>query len=342
MSNATNPPLLLPDTEITESSLVRWQGLPAIVEAAGESASRSFVEFFAATIRNSHTRKAYTTAVKEFFGFLQEAGARSLGKIEPVLVAAWVEQLALRYSPQTVKQRLAAVRMLCDHLVRTGVLRVNPAAAVRGPRLTVRTGKTPALQVEEVRDLIYGMIPGPPEASLRDLRDRALLGVMLYTFVRVDAAIGLRVRDYQVVRSRACFLVHEKGGQLRRVAVHSELVDLIDDWLEAAGHASDQDAPLLQSFAGRTGRLSGRPVTARDALRIVKARAGAAGLPDVFGSHSLRASGITLYLEAGGTLENAAAMAGHASTRTTQLYDRRRELAASSDIERIRLRGGQR
>jgi integrase len=96
------------------------------------------------------------------------------------------------------------------------------------------------------------------------------------------------------------------------------------------------EAPLFQSFAGRTGHLTGKALSSRSALRAVKQRAETAGLGTDVGCHSCRATGITNYLLNGGTLERAASIAGHASTRTTQLYDWRRELVEPDENERVK------
>src|SRR4029077_3941163 len=106
--------------------------------------------------------------------------------------------------------------------------------------------------------------------------------------------------------------------------------------LEASGLGGAPEAPLFQALAGKTGRLTGEALSARSALRVVKLRAAAAGVGSDISCHSCRATGITTYLLNGGTLERAAAIAGHASTRTTQLYDRRRELVEPDEIERVK------
>ncbi len=307
--------------------------LPALVERAGPRAARRFVEFFTAEIRNPHTRRAYAAAVAGFLTWCEARGIEQLERLEPVGIAAWVEDLSRRHEPATVKQQLAAVRMLFDYLVRGGLLPANPAAAVRGPRLVVRTGKTPSLSEEEARQLLDS-IAG---TTLADLRDRALIAVMLFGFARVSACVGLRVKDYEARSRRAWLAVREKGGQWRRIPVHTKAAEALDTWLEAAGLADRPEAPLFQGLVGRTGRLTGKPLTRRGALDLIKRRAVAAGLPVALGNHSFRASGITAFLKAGGTVEAAAAIAGHASTRTTQLYDRRRELVEPDDIERIRI-----
>src|SRR5437764_12814152 len=113
--------------------------LPRLIAAAGENASRRFVEFFVATIRNKNTRLAYARAVRDFLEWCEARGF-TLGQIEPVVVAAYIEQHP--GSRPTVKQHLAAVRMLFDWLVTGQVVPVNPAWSVRGPKHVVKRGKT--------------------------------------------------------------------------------------------------------------------------------------------------------------------------------------------------------
>jgi site-specific recombinase XerD len=306
--------------------------LPAVIDRAGERARRRCVEFFTAEVRNPHTRKAYARAAGRFLSWC-ERRSLSLEQLEPFLVASYVEELAAVVAAASVKQHLAALRMLFDYLVVGQVLPHNPADAVRGPRLVVRTGKTPVLQEDEPRQLLDS-IAGE---DLLGLRDKALLCVMLYSFSRVSAVVGLKVRDYEHQRRRAYLALHEKGGQHRRVPVHSRAAEALDVYLAASGlDEAAPEAPLFQSLAGRTGRLTGEALSARSALRVVKQRAAAAGLGDDLGCHSCRATGITNYLIHGGTLEQAAVIAGHSSTRTTQLYDRRRDLVAPDEIERVK------
>src|ERR1700742_527803 len=108
----TDDPGQLPATLFNEPAAP----LPAIIAARGPQAGRRFVEFFTANIRNPNTRKAYYRATTEFFDWCDQARLGLLD-IEPVHVAAWVEGLSRDFSPPTVKQWLAAVRMLFDGLV---------------------------------------------------------------------------------------------------------------------------------------------------------------------------------------------------------------------------------
>src|ERR1700716_3024114 len=90
-----------------------------------------------------------------------------------------------------VKQQLAAVRMLFDWLITGQVLPTNPAAAVRGPKHVVKTGKTPVLEGAEWRKLLNSI----PATTLRDLRDRALIATLTYSFARISAALKMKVED---------------------------------------------------------------------------------------------------------------------------------------------------
>src|SRR3546814_7196440 len=116
--------------------------LPALSASADERARLRFLEFFAVTIRNPHTRRAYARAAGEFLAWVAARGITSLAGLQPLHVAAWIEALGREVSAPTVKQQLAAVRHLFDWLVTGQVMPTNPAASVRGPAHSVRRGKT--------------------------------------------------------------------------------------------------------------------------------------------------------------------------------------------------------
>lgn len=306
--------------------------IPAIIAAAGDNAARRFVEFFTATIRNANTRMAYARAVSAFLEWCRVRGVHRLGDIEPVIVAAWVEELQQQRSAPTVKQHLAAVRMLFDWLVTGQVVPVNPAASVRGPKYVTKRGKTPVLTADECRRLLQSIDIAP----ISGLRDRALIGVMVYSFARVSAAVAMNVGDFYPSGTRWMIRLHEKGGKFHEVPAHHRAAEFIHAYIGAAGIGDDHRAPLFRTIDQRR-RLTPRRVTRGDALRMVKRRAAAAGLPTRITCHTFRATGITAYLEAGGSLEHAQAIAAHESPRTTRLYDRRADTLTLDEIERIQI-----
>ena len=233
-------------------------------------------------------------------------------------------------SVPTVKQHLAAIRAICDWLVVHQVLPVNPAAAVRGPKHVVTKGATPVLTPAEARALLDRIDTG----TRVGLRDRALLSVMVYSFARVSAAVGMRRQDYFRQGTRGWLRLHEKGGKRHDVPAHHRAEEAVEAYLAAAGGIEDVKAPLFQSV-DRAGGLSGRPLGRRAVLAMIKRRALAAGLPASTCCHTFRATGITAYLSNGGTLEHAQRIAGHSSPKTTKLYDRTADTITLDEIERI-------
>ena len=169
------------------------------------------------------------------------------------------------------------------------------------------------------------------------LRDRALIGVMTYTFARIGAVVAMRVEDYYPNGKRWWVRLHEKGGKRHEMPAHHKLEAFLDEYLAAAGIRDDGKGPLFRTARGRTGALTGEPMHRIDAYRMIRRRAAEAGFKQKLGCHVFRATGITAYLEAGGTLENAQAMAAHESPRTTKLYDRTGDEITLDEVERIQI-----
>jgi integrase/recombinase XerD len=304
--------------------------LPSIFVARPEARTR-LRDFFSSHIRNPNTRRAYMEAVRQFSAFCAECSLLDLTQVEPLHVAAFVEAQLKTQSKPTVKVRLAALRMLFDWMVVGQVIPVNPAHAVRGPKHSQRRGKTPVLQADEARTLIDSI----DTSSLPGLRDRALIGLMVYTFARVGAAISLRIEDFYVQGRRGWVRLHEKGGKEHEMPTHHNLDRYLEEYIAAAGIAEDRKGPLFRTARGRSGELTGNSLLQSDVWRMIRRRALAAGIKTEIGCHTFRATGITAYLKNGGRLEIAQQMAAHESARTTGLYDRRSDEVSLDEVERI-------
>ncbi len=315
----------IPSRELARAGL---ENLPAVIARAGERAAWRFIEFFTATIRNRNTRAAYAEAVKQFFAWCDEHRIRALDQINPVVVAAYIEQHPA--ATPTVKQHLAAIRMLFDFLVTGQVVPMNPAASVRGPKHVVRRGKTPVLKADQARTLLDSI----KTDSIVGLRDRAIIGLMCYTFARVSAMVHMGVEDYYQNGKRWWVRLHEKGGKRHEVPAHHNAEAYLDVYLDTAGIWEEAKSPLFRSVDKRR-QITANPMTRTDVLRMVKRRALEAGLPSSTCCHTFRATGITAYLENGGTIENAQAIAAHESPRTTKLYDRTSDEITLDEVERI-------
>jgi site-specific recombinase XerD len=310
----------------------RAPALPVLFSRASPAVRKRVVEFFTAEIRNPHTRRAYGRAVGRFCLWCEERGLR-LENLQPVTVAAYVEELGKAVSAPSVKQQLAAIRRLFDYLIVGGTLPFNPASAVRGPRYSQKVGKTPVLTAKECRGLLDSIDPG----SVLGLRDRALISVMTFGFARVGATVKMEVRDFYRQGDRAWLRLHEKGGKFHRIPAHHTALAYLSLYLTAAGIGEARRTPLFRAIHWLTGEILEEGITEAGVLRMVKRRAVAAGLPREIGCHSFRATGITDYLANGGELGKAQRLAGHESPRTTQLYDRTGEEMSREEIERIRI-----
>ena len=303
--------------------------LPALITAAGPRAGKRFVEFFTADIRNANTRQAYARSVARFLEWCQVHGL-DLASIEPIHVASYIEGLKDELSKPTVKQHLAALKRMFDWLVTGQVVPFNPASSVRGPKHIVRKGKTPVLMGEEARDLLASI----DTTTIVGLRDRALIALMVYSFARVGAALGMKVEDYYVERKRGVVRLHEKGGKVITMPTHHNAEAFLDEYIEAAGIADDRKGPLFRTV-DKTRKLTANAMTRYDALAMIKRRVKAVGLPPEVCCHSFRATGITVYMKNGGALEKAKEMAGHADPRTTGLYNRKDDEITLDEVERI-------
>lgn len=361
---------LIPQQPNFHAPLFAGRPFPTLIASAGPDAIRRFIEFFTANIRNPNTRAAYARAVVQFLDWAEKHHLQLKG-IVPFHVAGYIEQLAdrgtrerfftrksqagRRYQVKTattaldapsIKQHLAAIRMLFDYLVTGQIVPLNPAASVRGPKHVVKKGKTPVLSAEDARVLLdsipitrkvvqNGQVVEVPD--LLGLRDRALIGLMVFSFARVSAVVHMEVGDYYQSGKRFWIRLHEKGGKFHEVPVHHKAEGYLDAYLGAAGTQEQKKTPLFRSAVGKSNTFSDRPMSRTDALLMVKRRVAAAGLPDRVCCHTFRATGITAFLEAGGTIENAQAIAAHESPRTTKLYDRTKDEITLDEIERIRI-----
>ncbi len=323
--------------------------LPAIIADEGDKAAERFYTFFSDTIPNANTRAAYYRNIMRFFARMHAKGL-SLSAIKSYHVSGYLAELTLtgketRASTPTVKQLLASLRMLYDWLITGQIIDANPAAAVRAAKHVVKKGKTPVLKADEARELLDSIPlksgPQPREGeednrppNLVGLRDRALIAVMVFSFARIGAALGMKVEDYYTEGRRAWFRLHEKGGKRHEVPAHHNAEDYLDAYIAAAGIASERKTPLFRSI-DRHRRLTDRPMHRIDAWRMIKRRAQAIGLPEEICNHTFRATGITAYLENGGTIEHAQQIANHESPKTTKLYDRTSDQITLDEVEKI-------
>jgi site-specific recombinase XerD len=307
--------------------------VPPVIAEAGEHAARMTLEFFTARIANRHTRRAYSRAVADFCAWCSNEGV-GLKQLDAPTVSAYLA--GLNVSVASVKLAASGLRHWLDFLTERGVLPFNPALSVRTERLVVTEGKTPAFTREQARKL-FGTLDAADGGDMLALRDRALFGVLIYGWVRIGAAVGMLVREFEDAGDHAALLVREKGGKERRIACHHKAREYLRAYIVAAGFDPRARVPLFQSAPRRSGTLSGKAMSAGTAWDALKRRCAEAGLPSFFCNHSFRATAITLFLKNDGRLEDAQRQAGHADARTTRLYYRDEQETEQTEIERVQL-----
>ena len=293
---------------------------------------------------NASTRATYANGVDAFFRCLSDTGRSDMLDVEARDVARFISALAEDgYETATVRLYLSALRMFLDACVVDGLLSVNPARSVRAPRQTAYSGKTPVVMPAQVRQILDNIPDGSDPAlpcTEADLRDRALIGLMTFSFFRVSAAIGLTLRDYELRGEERWIIGQEKGSKRHEMPVHPTLETMMDELIVRMGWdhpETPRDTPLFQSSTPRGGRLRGRALDRTACWRMVRRRARAAGVMREICNHTFRATGITAYLNSGGNLEDARIMANHSNATTTKLYDRTADGVKARKLGRLEI-----
>ena len=222
--------------------------------------------------------------------------------------------------------------MFFDWLVTGQLLAFNPAAAVRGPKHVVKKGKTPVLTAEEARYLSTASTP----CTLIGLRDRALIAVMVYSFARIGAVVGMKVEDYYQKASAAGFGCTKKAASSTKCPPITTPKTYLTNTSKRPGIAADRKAPLFRSAAGRTGTLTDQALRRNNALDMVKRRAKAVG--PVRTDLQPHASGPPASPPTWKTAAPSRRPSRSPPTnrpKTTKLYDRTSDQITLDEVERI-------
>ena len=174
-------------------------------------------------------------------------------------------------SKPTIKQKLAAIRMLYDFLVVRQLVPVNPTTSVRGPKYVVKRGKTPVWSREDAKKLLESI----PRDHLAGLRNRALICTMLFSFARISAVLCLKRQYFYYQGSRRWLRFHEKGGKKHEMPAHHEIEQTIDEYLSKV--SIDDKQPLFQSVNKTGTALSGRALNRHNAWQLFANERGTRG-----------------------------------------------------------------
>ena len=304
--------------------------LPPSLHRAGPRARFAAEEFFGAQVRNPHTRRAYGRWVGRFLAACDAAGVE-LVAVTPGRAGRWIDTLPV--GPLAKNQALTALRRFCDGLVTRHVIALNPFLSVRFQKYQAVEGRTPEITRGQIQQLFRAI----DSTTLRGLRDRAILGTLTYTGARVGALARLRLQDRRMTAAGAVMRFQEKGGKDREIPIRSTLDAWLTAYLEAGGlQGAPGGTPLFRALDVRDWRrLTAQPVTAQRIRAVLKTRLRAAGLPPELCPHSFRVFVVTDLLLQHVPLEDVQHLAGHATPKTTQIYDRRGRTVTRNIVERI-------
>jgi integrase/recombinase XerD len=280
-----------------------------------------------------HSRRAYAADVRDFLLFARIGSTEALRAVRREQVLGWRNQLQQTgASAATLRRKLAALASLFRHLGQSGLVESNPVDGVRRPSVEGYEGKTPALSDSQARDLLQA----PDARTLKGLRDRAILALLLFQGLRRSELTGLNQADLHPDRGQWRLRISGKGGRQRLLPMHPEALECVHRYLDA-GPPRRPEAPLFLALrnARGDGRLSAQAVY-HSVVRRYGAPLGLTRLPG-FGPHVMRATAATQALEQGADLATVQAWLGHASIQTTRAYDRR-DLVAKAALLRISYR----
>lgn len=304
---------------------------PLAISRLGSQAEKTFWTFFEQEIAKENTRQAYLIASFRFLDWALEEG--SLDSLTEADIQGYLG--FHQGSPSTQKQHLAAIRKMLEYMTVKGVLEHNPAKGVKGPRIGSAPNRTPLLSAEQARLLLDSI----DTSHLIGLRDRALIGILLFTFARVSAAVELRVQDYEVIDDIAYLSLRDREGKINRVPLHPNARAYLETYLEQACIDNEPPSPLFRSSNRSRNRnqILNQPMTRKSILKMLKRRVQENGLPESICAQSFRGTGIVAYLRGGGDIEIAARIAGHESIRSTQAYLREDVEISLNEIQRIEI-----
>jgi integrase/recombinase XerD len=277
------------------------------------------VEWFA-NLSNAHTRRVYENAIRDFVGFTGIVRPEEFRTVTRAHIIAWRDELVRRgLGGSTIRHRLASLASLFEYLCERNAVTHNPVKGVERPKVESGEGKTPALGDHQARKLLAA-----PEAdTIKSKRDRAILSTLLFHALRREELCKLKVRDVRHARKGVPHLeVSGKGGKTRYLPLHPGTNGVINDYLDAVGHGTDENGALFRPIRNnRTGEMESA-ITADGVYKLVRAYSAALGFE--IGAHALRATAATNALDHQADIAKVQEWLGHANISTTRIYDHRR------------------
>jgi len=307
MSNRENLPTSSPTRLLTNADFLRLVDVPPEIE-------------WFANIDNAQTRRAYKNALQDFMAFTGIKQPNEFRSVTRAHIIAWRDELVNRnLSGMTIRHRLAALSSLFEYLCEKNAVTHNPVKGVKRPAVESYEGKTPALGDHQARKLL----DAPDGCSLKGKRDRAILATLLYHALRRDELCRLKVKDFKQERRGVPHIkVSGKGGKTRYVPLHPAASGLIHDYLDVAGHSTEETGALFRPISNNRVAGSQKAITPDAIYKMVREYSDKLGFK--IGAHSLRATAATNALDHQADIAKVQEWLGHANIATTRIYDHRK------------------
>ncbi len=290
------------------------------------------VEWFA-NIENANTRRAYRSDVNEFMAFAGIVNAEEFRLVKRAHLIAWRKELESRsLEAATIRRKLSAIASLFDYLCESNAVQFNPADGVKRPNQGLNEGKSPALGDEQAKALLEA----PPPDTLKGLRDRAILSVLLFHGLRRAELCSLRVGDVESRRGVIHFRVLGKGDKIRYIPAHPHTMQRITEYLEKCGRETLATNMLFVRIDNASTVIE-KPLTGNAIYKdVVQHYARKLGLEaQSVCVHGLRATAATNALDHEADIAKVQDWLGHSCISTTRLYDRRKSKPEDSPTFKV-------
>ncbi len=330
MENPHNNPHSTTDVTTTKPS---GKIVLSAAEFQGLAAMPPEFEWFA-SIESPNTRRAYQQDIQDFMGFAGIATPEVFRTVNRAHVLAWRKVLEARgLSGATVRRKLAALSSLFEFLCDKNAVMQNPVKGVKRPRVDTYEGKTPALGDHQARALLNA----PKHDTLKGVRDRAILSVLLFHALRREELTKLRVKDFNLMRSGVPHIrVQGKGGKTRYVPTHPATLGHITEYLAKAAHGNDLEGALFRPLRNTRGGSTETALTTNGVYDLVRAYLKQIGLTqELLAPHALRATAATNALLHNADIAKVQEWLGHSNIQTTRIYDRRSTRPEDSPTFRV-------
>ena len=263
------------------------------------------------SLTSLNSRVAYDKALTDFLAWYQSTGQRGLIKATVAEYKTYLQGLG--YAPSTINQRLSAIRKLAIEAADNGLMDAqlaNGVARVKGVKSSgVRTGNW------LTKDQAQRLLDAPDITTLKGLRDRAILAVMLGAGLRRSEVANLTFEHIQQREGRWVIVdLIGKGKRVRTVPIPSWAKQAIDEWTQTAGISEGR----IFRAVNKGDRLAGESLTSQAVQDVVKLYAKQCGFE--LAAHDLRRTFAKLARKGGADLMQIQLTLGHASVKTTERY----------------------